>query len=264
MMGDGAARLLAELRLPHPERARVVREVAADVVEMAGVLEARGMAPEEALRRAEETLLPAGPALEALERVHRPLYDHLTRRFPASRMRRWERTALVLLAVSGLVAALAGMARGNLLQAPSPFLLPVLALGVASVAAALAKAFQLFVKRDHATTRLRSGMGLVVGLIASTGLMAAGGFLLDLWALTGAMEGGPGEPGALLLAFLGSASALLASSLVLVLLSGLLWFLLLQWIAGVEQTERELGLHTGPVTPLGTTPLATENRPCST
>jgi hypothetical protein len=239
--GDPTLRVLSGLRLPYPERIRFAREVQEDLAELARELEARGCAPAEASRRAQEMLLPAGTTLEALERLHQPLYQRLTERFAPERMRRWERSSLGLLTGVSLAGAVLVLARADLLDAPSPFLGPVLVLGVLGVTAALAKAFHLFIKGEHAPHRLRAGLGLTPALAGLTLLAAGGGFLIDLHALAKVMEAGPPDPGPVLLGFTGSASALLACGLVLALLSGLLWFLLLQWIAGVEQAERELG-----------------------
>jgi hypothetical protein len=242
--GDPALRILSGLRLPYPERIRFAREVQEDLVGLARELEARGCAPAEARRRAEEMLLPQGTTLEALERLHQPLYRRLTERFEPDRMRRWERSSMVLLTGVSLAGALLVLARADLLGAPSPFLGPVLLLGVLGVTAALVKAFHLFIKGEHDPLRLRVGLGLPPALAGLTLVAAGGGFLIDLHALAGVMEAGPPDPGPVLLGFTGSASALLACGLVLALLSGLLWFLLLQWIAGVEQAERELGSET--------------------
>jgi hypothetical protein len=126
---------------------------------------------------------------------------------------------------------------------------PVLVLGVLAVTAAGAKAFHLFVMREHAPGRLRTGLGAVPVLAGLTLLAAAAGFLVDLYVLAASMEAGPSDPGAMLLGFVARSSVLLACGLVLALLGALFWFLLLQWIAGVEQAEQELGLAAAPPRP---------------
>lgn len=254
MNGPGdAVRVLSELRLPHPERARFARELRQDLNALTLELEARGLPPADARRRAREMLLPTGPAREALERLHRPLYHALAARFSPSRMRRWERSALVLLSGAAVVAALVALAHADLLGAPSRFLAPVLVLGVLAVMAALTKAFHLFVMREYQPGRLRTGLAAAPALAGLTLAAAAAGFFTDLYLLAASMEAGPPDPGALVLGFVGRSSALLACGLVLALLAALLWFFLLQWIAGVEQDELELDLTAAaPVQPPST------------
>jgi hypothetical protein len=167
-------------------------------------------------------------------------------------MRAWERGVLVALSVFALGSSLAALARADLLASPSAFLVPALTLGMAAVAAALAKAFQLFVKREHAPAALRRGLGCVLGAAALTLAVGVSGFTVDLYGLAAFMEAGPAEPGRAVLEFVREGATLLVSSTVLALLAALLWFLLLQWVAGVEDAEAELrgsfrpSTHPGP------------------
>jgi hypothetical protein len=239
---EDALRRLPELRLPYPERARFARELREDLEDLTRELEARGCEPDDAQHRAREMLLPTDPAMEALETLHRSRYQGLTMRFSPDRIRRWERMALVALTGAAVAGALGGLGQADLLGAPSGFLAPVIVLGVLAVIAALAKAFHLFVMREHADGRLRAGLGATPALAGLTLAAAAAGFVTDLFMLAARMEAAPSDPGAVVLGFIGRSSVLLTCALVLALVAALVWFLLLQWVVRVEQEERELGL----------------------
>lgn len=232
------------LRVPHPARARLLREMAGDLGGLARELEARGWSPDAARRRAEEVLLPEGPALEALVRLHVPPYQ---------RLRPWERRTVAALTLFSAVAALVAVARSAPLGTPSPFLVPVVVLGTAAVGAGLAKAFRLFVVRDHRVERLRAGLSTTLGLAVATPLAALAGAVADLRTLAARMVTGPPDPVRTVSGFLHRDATLLAAGLALALLAGLLWLLLVQWVAAVESFEAGLA-HDGAPDPFPSIP----------
>jgi len=110
------SRFSAELRemadrlsLPPSTRVRIVRELSADLEDLAAALERRGIAPEEARREAMRTLVPSPATLAELNACHRPLYERLVDRFADPVRHRLERTlfAVGLAALTALgIAAL--------------------------------------------------------------------------------------------------------------------------------------------------------------
>jgi hypothetical protein len=106
-------------------------------------LVAEGLSMDEARRRASEALVPDAKSLNALERLHEPLYKRFTALITPDRLRVGERWALAVTA-SVLLAGGLALLRINLLD--QPVLWPALALGAVLFAAVLAKAFELWVK----------------------------------------------------------------------------------------------------------------------
>lgn len=221
-------------QLPLDVRTRLGRELAADLQGAYDVLLARGWSQDRALARARELVLPDDDALHRLAGVHRPLYDRLAERFSPHAVRRGERAAVVAVAAVTL-AMLAGLLLpAGIFVHPSPFLLPVLACGSLGVAAVAAKAFHLFAKRPSDGRALR--LGLATPLVAGgfTVLTGLGGALVDTYRFAAAV--GEAAPTDLLpvVVFVGSTAVLLAVALGLALAGALGWFLLLQWIVGIE------------------------------
>jgi hypothetical protein len=235
----------ATLDLPQPDRARILEEIAGDLEELRAELVRRGVPDDEAETRAVELLAPSEAAIRALVDVHEPRYRWLTRRFSSSVMRRSEQVAVLLVTVIALAAAVVPLARSGLPRDPSPFLIPIISLLAAVLALAAGKAIQLWLEKDHAQARLRSGLRW---LLAGSGLAmgcALAGFVFELYGLMLGIEAGPDRVAPLLVRWVVDASVLLGAGLVTVLVGGLCWFVLLHKVEAVERAHRREAWLTG-------------------
>lgn len=233
-----------DLRIPIPDRVRILRELEFDLEEFCDRLVAHGLPADEARIRALEALVPDGTALRELDLLHASLYGRITRRLSGDHLRVLERSALAVATASVLLVQALTLVRANLLRDPSPFLWPVLGLGALLFAAITAKVFELWVKGDHSTP----GRGLS-GILALAGTtLAAGicGTFVDLYRLAGFLESAPELAATLASQWLVRDSALLSVSILLSLAGGLTWFVLTQWLTLVSVAHRDvLGLgHT--------------------
>ena len=235
----------ARLDLPQPDRARILEEIAADLEELGAELVRRGLSADEAEARAVELLAPSEVAVRALVDVHEPRYRWLTRRFSSSVMRRSERLTVLLVTVTALAAAVVPLARSGLPRSPSPFLIPIFSLLAAVLALAGGKAIQLWVEKDHAPERLRSGLRWVFGGSVLAMACAFIGFVFELYALMLGVEASPDRIGPLLVRWILDTSVLLGAGLVTVLVGGLCWFVLLHKVEAVERAHRHEALLTG-------------------
>lgn len=230
-----------ELPVPLPDRVRILRELEYDLEQLRDGLVARGVNPDEARRRALEALLPDRLSRHELGRVHAPLYRRLTQSIDEHRLRLVERSALALATATVLLAETLVLLRVDLLNDPSPFLWPVIGLGACLFAVCVAEVFALWIKRDHRRPERR--LGAILGV--SGAILAAGivGSIVDFYRLAGILEGAPGLEGALASRWLVRDAALLSVSILLSLAGGLVWFVLVQWVALVSGARREvLGL----------------------
>lgn len=239
--GTGDLQRIAErLGVPLPRRVRILRELAADLDALTERFQAEGVAPDEARRRAAALVLPGEESLAALNRVHEPPYRRWTRRVPPDRLRLVERTALVLATLCVVVAGWTALAGTDLLAHRSPFLLPVAGIGMAALAAVLAKAFDVWIRQEHAAP----GRGLtgVLVLAAAPVSLAFLGLAVDILLMAAALEADPSRTAALTLRWLQADSVLLAVGLLLTLTGCLGWFVVSRWALYVEGQMREV-LH---------------------
>ena len=238
--GGGAfAQVLREvgsgLTLPLPARVHILRELAYDLEALSDRLVAEGMSMDEARQRASEALVPDAKSLHALERLHQPLYTRITAHITPDRLKLGERWALVGTATVVLTGGLA-LLRVNLLD--QPVFWPVLALGVVLVAAVLAKAFEFWIKRDHAVPE--RGLNTILGLAGGTVLTGIVGALLDLYRLAATLTASPELAATMAPAWLVRDATLLAVSLVIALSGAVSWFTLRQWLAFAQRAQREV------------------------
>lgn len=223
--------------LPLPARTRLLRELRSDLEGMSRRLVEAGAAPEEARRRAAETLLPDDVTLSELERLGTPWYRRVTAPFDDEGLILIERTALVLSTVAILGVEASALFGAGLLADPSPFLWPVLGLGAALLAGVAGKTFQLWVKGSH--QHPRRGLGVIATLSGLTLAMGCLGTLLDLTALARTLEGAPADPVSLTTRWLVQDAALLSAAVILSVAGALGWFALSRWIVHVEHAHRE-------------------------
>jgi hypothetical protein len=231
----GLAPVAERLRdLHHPARTRILLELAGDLEGLTAELRDRGVAESEAATRAAERVLPSDAALEALVRLHRPLYRRLTAPVPDTTLRRWERGLLLAATVMTLGAGVALLWTQGLLASPSPFLWPVLLLAGGVVAVTLAGSFRLFVRGEHGPESLGRGPALVLALSAGALLAGGAGAVAEVWWLASTLEAGGSAAAPALMPWLFQASVLVTTSLLTALAGGLAWFLLAQGMAAVR------------------------------
>lgn len=237
---DSIVSLTTGLRLPLPTRTRLLRELRDDLDGLAAALEQKGTPPAEARREAAETLFPDEQVLRVLERQKAPLYRRLTRGRSSESLLRCERWSLCLatLGLLGLEASV--LLRVGLLDDPSPFLLPVLALGASTLAGVVAKAFHLWVKGVYGDPR--SGLTAIVGLAALTLFTGFAGTLIDLVLLAGILESMPDDATALLTSWLVQSAALLSTAIILGVAGGTGWLILSGWTTHAQAAHEE-ALH---------------------
>jgi hypothetical protein len=224
------------LRSPLPERTRFLRELSFDIDELANRLMAEGLEREEARRRASAALAPDAVTLTQLAQIHASRYARLTARMSATRLRRFERATLAAAAALLLAVEATTLLRADLLSDASPFLWAVLGTGSATVVAVAAKAFQLWIKRDH--SRPGGGLPLILVLAATTLLVGFGGALVDVISLAAVLEASPHLADQLVLPAIVREAVLLSIAILFALAAGLLWFLASQWIAFVEHEHQ--------------------------
>lgn len=229
------------LRVPLPERTRILRELEFDLEELQARFVTQGVEPQEARQRALDAMVPDRRVLEQLDRLHESAYRRATRHLGGGRLQLVERSVLAVMTAGVLGMQTVALLRLDLLRDPSPFLGPVLALGGGMLALVLWKVFELFVKQDH--ERPYRGLAGILGLCAIIVGAGFGGMILDFYWLAGRLEAAPELSDPLIMEWLIRDSALVAVTFLLALAGALAWLILTQWLAWVSGAHRAaLGL----------------------
>ncbi len=170
----------SRLDLPQPARGRIMLEIAADVEDLFEVYRGRGLDEAEALSRVEEKFTVSEEAIAELVAIHQPAYRRFTDSLSAQARTRFERVLLAILLVSMFGVGLPLLARAEMIRQASDFVWPILAIAAATGMIVLVKLYQLYVKKDHRSRRLRYGLSLLL-LGSGASLLAAGfGFTVGL------------------------------------------------------------------------------------
>lgn len=225
----------SRLALPLPARTRLLRELREDLEGLTTRLESTGLSTVEARRRAREVLVPDTETLRELERLGMPWYRRVTADLDPQALRRAERIVLAVATVMLLGVEAATLVGAGLLRDPSPFLWPVLGMGAILLTSVLAKAFELWVKGEHA--RLRRGLGALAALAGCTVGLACTGALVDFIGLATTLEADSSQATRLTTQWLVRDAALLSSAIILSVAGALGWFALRSWIAVAEHAH---------------------------
>jgi hypothetical protein len=226
------------LALPIPDRIRILRELESDLEELMDRLVDEGFPPEEARTLALEALVPNAETLKALGDLHSPLYRQLTRHLSTGRVRKAERYALGLSTAGVLLVQTVTLLRADLLQDPSPFLVPVLLTGAFLSALVFWKAFRFWIKKDHISPG--RGLGAILGISGTVLALGFGGLIFDFYRLAVVLERSPELAQTLVAVWLMRDAALLSVAIILAMAGGLAWFVLSQWLTRVSGARRDL------------------------
>jgi hypothetical protein len=232
-------RISSELAVPEPLKSRILLEMAADLESLYDHYRARGLDEDEAARRAEERLLASPEALRHLVGVHTTLYERLLSR--AVGRLRWGFDLLLfavgvvpMLALAVLVIAAQLHTVGG-----TPLIWPLLLLAAGVAVISLGKAYQLFIRRERSPARLHRGLPLLVLLGALGPAMGGLVFVLGSYQVaTGLAMGVLPEPVHLTAAAqVARDGTLCLLGLLLGFAAGLVWFVLVNRLAAMEQAE---------------------------
>jgi hypothetical protein len=220
-------------------KARILLEMAADLEALYEHYRARGYADDEAARLTEERILASPEALQHLIMVHTTGYQRWLSR-AAGQLRWGFELLLVVLGVLPMVAIstvmVAAQVRGMI---SVPFLWPLLILGAVLTVLALWKAFQLFVARVRSTVVLHRGLPTLL-LLAVIGPAFGGvAFLIHLYGISMTVAASSADPDVVFAAAepLAQSATFLGMGLLLGLAAALVWFVLVNRIAAIEQVE---------------------------
>jgi hypothetical protein len=236
-------RTAARLDLPQPTKSHVLLEMAADLEDLFAAYRERGLGEEEAARRVEEKFDASDDALNELVRLHRSAFRRGMDRFSEQAQTRWEKLMLgvILLFVAAMTGKL--LLSTSFLRDASVFVWPALVIGIVAVGIFLVKAHQLFVKKDHAMRRLRTGLPSLL-LLACAGLFnGVFGFFLGMQLSMARIAADIEQANDYLTRWLVGSSVTMVISLLVAILAALLWFVLMNKVKSTELAEANMLLE---------------------
>ncbi|UCF04495.1 MAG: hypothetical protein JSV33_11220 [bacterium] len=230
-------RMNERLDLPQPEKSRILLEIAADLEDMYELYRGQGIGEEEAVRKAMEKFDVSDEALDELVQIHESSFRRLLSRFSEQARTRWERVLLSVVIL--FIAAFAGreLLSTEIFKQASGFIWPVASAAFGTLVITVFQVYRLYIKKDHAIRRLRSGLVYLPVMGCLSMLVGMYGFFMELYRLV--VSGMPEiESSMMHLVQWGiHASATLVVSLLMAIVAGLLWFLFSNKVRSIEIAE---------------------------
>jgi hypothetical protein len=232
------------LAVPQPARSRILLEMAADMEDLFALFLERGLDEEEARRRAVESFDLSDESLAELVAVHRNPVQRLLDSLSAEALARWEYALLTVLVLLTVLTSARLISGRQIFSDAGIFTWPVLLTGLAALAVAAAKFYQLHIKQDHEYRRAARGLNLLLRLVVLLPFLGFLGSGVGAARLLGDAEAASRPVAAVLLAWALQTTALLQISLGLGVLFALAWFLLAGKVGRIERDEAEILLRT--------------------
>jgi len=233
------------LDLPQPARARVLVEMAGDLEDLFEHYVATGASEDEAHRRACERLEPSDDALRQLVEVHGSPVRRILERISERTRSRWERAAIIILAVYLAASTLEVMMSNRFFLDASPLIWPVVILGLLALAIAIARVYALYLKGDHDPRRARRGLTTLIGIAVMCPILGCYAFVVELMVMAFKVASAPGRAfTGVVLVMLRIAPVMIVSMLVAVA-AAMLWYLLSRTAISIEQAEARALIEAG-------------------
>lgn len=232
------------LDLPARRRALLLRELRADLEDLAATLVAEGVAPDVARARAVEMLAPDADDARILTGMHRSFYARMVEGLRPARVQLVERGSIGAMAALAVLAPVLALASSSTLPAGT---LTVLGVTAALLLANLAwQAFRIVV-RDDADAGSLAWAGMVqaalLGLTLSAGTLA---MVVDAGRTLSSWEASGGATATEIVATMSRCAETAALILGLTILGVFGALALLQWHLSARTVEEELQALLSP------------------
>jgi len=240
---NALTKIADDLAIPQPARSRVLLEIAADMEDLYQAFVAEGLPEEEARRRTLEQFGPSDEALQDLVEVHSTAVKRALDGLSEQARLRWERGLLAVLVVFAVVVGGQPLIEGRLLSGMSIFAWPILVFAAIGFLIGATRIYSLFIKKDHDTRRLRSGLNPLLAFAIVELLLGFGGAWVGLFLTVMRILDDMESSGIYLFDWMLKSSATLCFSMIVAMLLALTWMLLVARVAAIEQAEAALLLR---------------------
>lgn len=225
------------LDLPQPIKSRIILEMAADLEDLYQFHRNRGLDESDALREAKDAFNLSPGALEQLVEIHTTPFRRFLDRLSAQAQTFWERIFLALLLVFFAVFIGPSLLRSEMLVHAGVFLWPIAGTTFAALYLATRKIYDLYIKKDHRVRPLRRGLTLLIALAGVDVVIGIQGFIFLVHSsftlfliTTGPMNQDLGK-------WMIQSSATAVVSLLVAIITAVIWFVLANKVAAIERAE---------------------------
>lgn len=226
------------LQVPEPGRTRILLEMASDLEDSYQFYRSQGLDETEAVRRAEDAFGTSEEALGLLSRIHESGACGIADRVSGQVGGAGSKMLLLILLVFEVWLAGKVLTEEAFRVYVSPFVWPVVGLAVVAFGISVWKLIQIFSKSGRDVRELRTGLGVLLFCAGASLAVAGSGLVFHLQRFFRLNVAN--APESLFMNFAGwmiKISSMMTISLLVAILTALVWFVLSNVVARAEMRE---------------------------
>ena len=226
-----------KLDLPQPEKSKIILEISSDLNDALAHYLAEGLPREDAIAKATETFKISDDSINQLTQIHESLFRRLMDRLSKQVLNRWEKGGLIILVL--FISIFTGhiFLNHEFFTNASRFVWSVAGIALVVMIMTLWKFYQLFIKRDHRIRFIRQGLPLIFFLGISSLFMGVYGLVTDTYITMSQIQMSLPSASIRMMNFLLGISSLMIVSLLVAVLTELIWFFLMNKVIQIELAE---------------------------
>ncbi len=229
----------ARLDLHQPAKGRILLEIAADIEDLFDHHLANGMDEAEAQRAVEEDFDFSDEVLAELVDLHQTRYQGFMDRLSEQAQNRWERGGLALLVLLMAISGGPILAESDLFRVMNPVTGLILCIAVVGLILGMAIFHRLFIQKEKRTRRWRRGLPLLAALSVTSLVLSMFGFSVGLYLALRRLIFRLDEAWPIVIDWLIRAIPIVLFGLLTAMVMALIWFVMVNRIRKLEQTELE-------------------------
>ncbi len=227
------------LDLHQPAKGRILLEIAADIEDLFDHHLANGMEESEAQRAVEENFDITDEVLADLVDLHQTRYQRIIDRLSDQAQDRWERGGLTLLVLLMAATGSPILAESDLFRGMSPVTGLILGVAVVGLTLGMAIFHRLYIQKEKRIRRWRRGLPLLAALSISSLVLSMFGFSVELYLALRRLIFRLDEAWPIVIDWLLRAIPIVLFGLLTAMVMALIWFVMVNRIRKLEQTELE-------------------------
>ena len=229
--------LYDKLDLPQPEKSRVIIEVAADMEDTYQSYLEQGFSEEKSIDLTKTHFQFDETSIKELNQIHQTGFQKLLLKLSDQARSWWERAALIFILIFIVQFSGQFILTKSFLLETSRFVWPILGIGMIMMILALAKFYEVFIKRKSLTIHLRSNLFFIL-FLGGTGLIVGlYGFLYETFRALNECLYHLDDTFSIMVHWLYQSSAMAITGFWVFIISAILWFILNNRIIRLEIAE---------------------------
>jgi len=238
------------IKMPQPEKSRILLEIAADLNDAYAYYRERGLSREDALQKARDKFELSDEAIDQLSRLHDNVFHQWMLNKFGSSQSLCERILFTVFSLFIIVAAVYAAMTTAFYTNASGFVYPVPFILIGVLILSAVKIYRLYLKEDHGVTRINAGMGAFKIFAAANLFAGISGYFAELYfSGSKVLFLGPlfiismldvDYVETFVLDFMIKTSLLIMMCMLTVMITGIFWFIIANKISKIEQAEAEI------------------------